>query len=211
VQGVDHLLLDLVFHRTEIPGHTLQYAGGLQRNIDLVKADFIAARQLQPVRMVIHGPPASGKSLLADELGKRYSVPVYRAKDIIASSKRLPEHLASNVEASLNGKDGGRLSPQQMATLCRAALACVHARNRGFILDGFPKTLREARELFSDPVDSQDQPKPSTPKVAEKKSAKGGAKTTAPAASTALPDDVPDPRAICRDLMPEALVRPLKH
>jgi hypothetical protein len=59
---MEHLLLDLVFQRTDIPGHTLQYAGGLQQNIDSVKAEYLAARRLQPVRMVIHGPPVSGKS-----------------------------------------------------------------------------------------------------------------------------------------------------
>jgi adenylate kinase family enzyme len=211
VQGVEQLLCDMVFHRSNIPGHSLLFSDGLVQNIAQVKAEYIATRNLQPVRLLIQGPPASGKSMLADELGQRYSIPVYRALDLIALVKYSSAEWARELEASLSGKDGGRLSSSQMALLCRAALDCVQVRNRGFVLDGFPKTLREAREVFTDPGSSEQQESEvaaAHSKPGEKKSGKGTGKA-ATASVSSLPDDMPNilSRRLRIDLIPEALVR----
>jgi len=44
---------------------SLQYADGFVAHLDAVVQQYIEGRSLQPLRMMITGPPAVGKSLLA--------------------------------------------------------------------------------------------------------------------------------------------------
>lgn len=226
VQGVEHLVLDLRLKRTDIGLQDMHAKDGLVCNVSTVAAEFVNHENLQPVKILISGPPCSGKSALADHLGRKYSLPVVRAADLLAASHQLQPHDASAVEQSLKGgKPGpGRVPPEQMAKLGRAVLSGVPHKNRGYILDGFPKTLREARELFTDPRDwSQaelDENAAIDAALASKNPAAagggGGGKGTKPGKPDANKggtaglargiDDVADPRTIRDDLMPNVMV-----
>ena len=78
------------------------------------------------------------------------------------------------------------------------------------MLDGFPKSLLEARNLFTDPRDWTQQELDSqasaltTNKVKDAKKAAPGKDVKGKAAPI---DDVPEPRRLRNDLLPSALVR----
>ena len=48
---------------------------GLAANIQQVKREFEKARDLKPVKVLITGPPCSGKSFFGQQLGEHYNVP----------------------------------------------------------------------------------------------------------------------------------------
>lgn len=196
---------------------------GLNANMRQVAEEFTQHNNLQPLKILVTGPPCSGKSTFADYVGHQYSLPVIRASNLLAAASNLQPPDAAAVEQALKGgKTGsGRVPPDLMAKLGRLVLSGVPARNRGFILDGFPKTLREARELFTDPRDwSQDELNVNAEIEAALSSnapaalgMKGGtpgksdAKLAAATTAKKAIDDVPEPRKILAQFMPDAVVK----
>lgn len=103
-------------------------------------------------------------------------------------------------------------------------MGAVQVRNRGYVLDGFPKTLLEARTLFTDArtwtaeeleaqaaaeanikaAAAQAEAKAKESKGKGKAEDKSKGAKGAPVASKI--EDVPDPRALRHDLLPQVLV-----
>lgn len=48
---------------------------GMALNIQKVKEEFEKARNLKPVKVMINGPPCSGKSYFGQQLGEHYNIP----------------------------------------------------------------------------------------------------------------------------------------
>lgn len=218
VQGADQLLVDLRLERTIVPGHDLRYAS-LLATMPSIKDEFVAAHTLRPIRLIVQGPVCSGKSALADELGRRLAIPVHRAADIATAAQQaglaLEPRESKPGAGGKAGGSGGRLTSVQMARCCRFVLNCVEARNRGWVLDGWPKSLRDARELCTDAPIEQDQGAMGTGVAAAKavpgaaaSGSKGKAAAVPATAATSLLDDVPNPhaRSTRADMLPTALV-----
>ena len=201
---------------------------GFRANAASLAAEYAAARRLEPVRIVVTGPPLSGKSTLAAALAAEYCVPVItplQAVQALASDppqlagsdsaqpppgtvqvagqaadeaeeggagkeadaedgkeaeveeeeeeeeeepsafQRAEEALREVVRAALTSSGaasggGGTWSVSHAAALAlpRKLLARAvrheamrpEARNRGWVLDGFPTSVEEARILFGE-------------------------------------------------------------
>lgn len=66
LQGIEHMLISLPLVCTPVTAApALQYKEGLISHLDAVLQQYIAAHQLQPLRLFITGAPAAGKSDLA--------------------------------------------------------------------------------------------------------------------------------------------------
>jgi hypothetical protein len=216
LQGADHLKLDIQLRRTAVPGHKLQYASGIIDNMSTVREQYVSFGKLEPVKLVITGPPCAGKTALAQYIAEAYSTPLLTLADIKACVSQLPAADAAGFKSAVS------LSPAQLAQLCRAALADVAPRNRGFVLDGYPSTLCEARELFTDSrqwtaEETADADELSATAQADaeaaaaQKGAKGAkklAKDTKPGSAQAQSaiDNVPEPRKLLEGLVPNVLV-----
>ncbi|KAG7246360.1 hypothetical protein CRUP_030180, partial [Coryphaenoides rupestris] len=72
-------------------------------------------------------------------------------EDSVAAAQSLLDTLRENMEQ--NGGDSGaplgRLEDQHLIQLVKEKLTSKPCSNQGFVLDGFPKTYMQARELFS--------------------------------------------------------------
>lgn len=110
----------------------MQYLEGLREHMGQMIQNFVHVHQLQPVKIVLMGPPASGKSALAQHLAAQYSLPVLTAADILAAASLLPQDEQAAVKQALAGGGGkkgaeasGRLPAQLMSSLCRCVfLSC---------------------------------------------------------------------------------------
>lgn len=96
------------------------------------------------MRIVFLGPPGAGKGTQAQRLTERFGMPQ------IATGDMLREAVARETELGLRAKsfmDRGALVPDEVIIGLIAERLNQNDARRGFILDGFPRTLGQAEAL----------------------------------------------------------------
>ena len=96
------------------------------------------------MRLVLVGPPASGKGTQADRLIQRFSVPKISTGDMLRAAPAAGTALGKEAEKFMTA---GKLVPDEVVIgLVDQRLDAADAQP-GFILDGFPRTVPQAEAL----------------------------------------------------------------
>lgn len=95
----------------------------------------------RPVRLIITGPPGSGKGTYSKLLSKDYGVPH------ISVGELLRAHARTHPEVAALMAQGRLVDTGLVLAVVRERLAQPDVKERGFILDGFPRRVVEARAL----------------------------------------------------------------
>lgn len=95
-------------------------------------------------RVLVFGPPGSGKGTQSAILADRLGVPAISTGDMLRDAVRSENDLGRRVKATMDA--GLLVDDDTMAEVVRERLAQPDAR-RGFLLDGYPRTLGQARTL----------------------------------------------------------------
>lgn len=96
------------------------------------------------MRLVLVGPPASGKGTQADRLTVRFGVPKISTGDMLRAARAAGTRLGREAETYMNA---GKLVPDEVVIgLVDERLDQADAQ-KGFILDGFPRTVPQAEAL----------------------------------------------------------------
>ena len=96
------------------------------------------------MNIVLVGPPGVGKGTVAGKLSKKLGIPH------IATGDMLRENVAQKTELGLKAKaymDGGLLVPDQVVIDMVKERIKRNDCKKGFILDGFPRTINQAEEI----------------------------------------------------------------
>jgi adenylate kinase len=96
------------------------------------------------MRLVLLGPPGAGKGTQAERIATLYGVPHLSTGDM------LREAVAADTEVGRRAKaimDAGRLVPDDVMNRLVAERIAQTDAARGFVLDGFPRTLAQAKAL----------------------------------------------------------------
>ncbi len=96
------------------------------------------------MRVVFLGPPGSGKGTQAKMLAERFKIPAISTGEILRAAVREGTPLGRRAKAVMEA--GDLVSDDLMVDLIRERLGQPDAR-RGFILDGFPRTVEQAAAL----------------------------------------------------------------
>ena len=96
------------------------------------------------VRLVLLGPPGSGKGTLATQLDKRLSMVSLSTGEIFRQAIRRQTALGTSVQAYVSS---GGLVPDQLVVKLMVSRLTPRLRRRGFVLDGFPRTVGQAEGL----------------------------------------------------------------
>src|SRR5690606_38450510 len=99
---------------------------------------------MKGTRLVLIGPPGSGKGTQATRISERYGVPWISTGDILRAAVKAGTPLGVQVQTLLSA--GALVDDGLMIDLVRERLSRDDTR-RGFILDGFPRTLVQAAAL----------------------------------------------------------------
>jgi adenylate kinase len=92
-------------------------------------------------RVVLLGPPGAGKGTQAQVLGRHLGVPAISTGDLLRDAVAAESELGRRVRASMGG--GKLVADDVMADVVRERLGQADAR-RGYLLDGYPRTLPQA-------------------------------------------------------------------
>ena len=98
----------------------------------------------KPVRVVLLGPPGSGKGTQARLLAERLGIPQISTGEMLRAAVREGTPLGQRVKAVMEA--GDLVSDDLMIALIRERIAAPDARG-GFVLDGFPRTVDQAAAL----------------------------------------------------------------
>lgn len=94
--------------------------------------------------IVFIGPPGSGKGTQAARIAERISIPHISTGDILRAAVKAQSALGRAVADTLAA--GALVSDEAVTELVRERLQAADTQ-RGFILDGFPRTEAQARSL----------------------------------------------------------------
>jgi adenylate kinase len=99
------------------------------------------------LRIIVLGKQGSGKGTQSQQLAQRLTVPHISTGDMLRSAARSDSPAAREVKAVMDA--GELISDQLVFELVTERLAAADARHRGFVLDGFPRSIDQAKQLFS--------------------------------------------------------------
>lgn len=98
------------------------------------------------MHLIIYGPEGSGKGTQAELLSKQLKLPIYTSGDLVRErAKNDPGRLGDVCRQAL--KEGKYVKDEDMFLLWGNILKSDEAK-KGFILDGFPRTLSQAKFLL---------------------------------------------------------------
>ncbi|XP_061651562.1 adenylate kinase 7 isoform X2 [Phyllopteryx taeniolatus] len=142
---------------------------GLVENIELVVEEYRQIRGLLPIRMCVLGPPAVGKSRVSKQICDHYKLHHIRLNETISETISHLEYMVRNPFSDTENEDsasaieaqellsifkdnmeqnGGYLDDQMLVKVMMDKVISNPCKNQGFVLDGFPKTYEQAKELF---------------------------------------------------------------
>ena len=96
-------------------------------------------------RLIILGRQGSGKGTQCVRLSRHYVVPHISTGDMLRAAVRENSALGRSVAEVIGS--GGLVGDELIVELVRERLGKADARRRGFLLDGFPRTVAQAEAL----------------------------------------------------------------
>ncbi len=96
------------------------------------------------LRVILLGPPGSGKGTQGEVLSKKFGVPQISTGDMLRSAIAAGSDLGRKVEDIMSS--GALVDDETMLEVVTKRLAAPDTA-RGFLLDGYPRTLPQARSL----------------------------------------------------------------
>ena len=96
------------------------------------------------MKIVLLGPPGAGNGTQSVVLARKYGIPHISTGDILRESVKGGEPLGLKAKAYM---DKGELVPDEIVTGIVAERLKAGDTKNGYILDGFPRTLNQARVL----------------------------------------------------------------
>lgn len=99
------------------------------------------------MKIVLLGPPGSGKGTQAKFIAKKYGVAHISTGDIFR------ENIKNNTELGIKAKeyiDKGHLVPDEMTIMLLEERIKKDDCKNGFLLDGFPRTVVQADALYAE-------------------------------------------------------------
>lgn len=99
------------------------------------------------MRLILLGPPGSGKGTQAKKVSQFYGVPQISTGDILREAVKNETELGIKAKPYMDS--GGLVSDDLILGMVKERLREEDCARRGFVLDGFPRTKAQADCLFA--------------------------------------------------------------
>nr|CCA18702.1 adenylate kinase putative [Albugo laibachii Nc14] len=111
------------------------------------QAFSLEKKAISPLTIIMCGPPASGKGTQCERLAKEFGLVYLSTEDILRSHAQYGTHIGQRIQIFV---DAGEVVPEHLIVRVLAdRMKREDCRTRGWILDGFPKTQKQANALLA--------------------------------------------------------------
>ena len=97
------------------------------------------------MRFVLLGPPGAGKGTLADYLKEKYHLAHISTGDMLREEIKKGTALGREIKSIMT--KGDLVSDEMVTKLVEQRFAADPDLKKGFMLDGFPRTVKQAQDL----------------------------------------------------------------
>ena len=157
---------------------------GIPENMDILVKEFNIYRDIKPVKIIITGPPSSGKTTIAEFLSKKYKLSIFNIKNLCDWANKLDNDLGNEIKQKyieieetvkkaledyehrknkrrndppLDTKPLRKFQPDFVAKLVKEKLIFGECVTKGYILDNYPKSYQNCLELYSNITEIENQ------------------------------------------------------
>ncbi|MHA1129910.1 MAG: adenylate kinase [Candidatus Helarchaeota archaeon] len=96
------------------------------------------------MKIILLGPPGAGKGTQSEYITKKYGIPQISTGDILRKAVREGTEVGKKAKAYM---DEGKLVPDEIIIQIMQSRLSEPDCAKGFILDGFPRTINQAEKL----------------------------------------------------------------
>ena len=134
-------------------------------------SEFKEYRNLTPIKILVHGPPFSGKTSMAKKLAAHYELHYLDPEQVAKETYAFMEQRANSTDEededleALKEKfnelketlktNNGKFMDDQIVQFMRDKLMSMPCRNQGYVIDCFPNTLEDCATLFQPGEDEE--------------------------------------------------------
>ena len=149
---------------------------GIPENITKLQKEFNIYRNLKRAKILIHGPPSSGKTTIAKLIAKKYKLPYLSIDQVCKKAENLNSPLGEEIKQKLleieeniakaldeyeHRKNKRRTDPpldtsqikkfssEFLSKILKEKLKNGECLSKGFIIDNYPKTYEDCFNLFT--------------------------------------------------------------
>uniref|UniRef100_A0A3Q2NTW5 Adenylate kinase 7a n=1 Tax=Fundulus heteroclitus TaxID=8078 RepID=A0A3Q2NTW5_FUNHE len=120
---------------------------GMVENMKSIANEYKHTRKLIPIKICLVGPPAVGKTTVANKLCQHYKIHRIDINSMI--EEKMAQLVSRSREQELELINQSQLAEDQLFDILREKLYSKQCSNQGFVLDGFPETSEQAKKIFS--------------------------------------------------------------
>ena len=156
---------------------------GIPENMDKLREEFNLYRNLKPIKIIVTGPPCSGKTTLCEFLTSKYKLNNYKLSQFCEWAKNLntplgeetKQHLLEieeNITKALDDYEHRKnkrktdppldtsqlkkFSSEFMGKILKERLSTGECGTKGYIIDNYPKTYEDCINMFcNEPYDKE--------------------------------------------------------
>ena len=129
--------------------HTIEIAGEASAISTAVYKVFVikgrSKAPRKPPRVVVLGPPGSGRTTLSRNLASTYGLTLVSTEQLLRHEINMKTETGRNISAMMH--IGEKVPDSTITELVRLRIESSDARLNGWILDGFPKSMEQVRSL----------------------------------------------------------------
>uniref|UniRef100_A0A3Q2Q924 Adenylate kinase 7a n=1 Tax=Fundulus heteroclitus TaxID=8078 RepID=A0A3Q2Q924_FUNHE len=142
---------------------------GMVENMKSIANEYKHTRKLIPIKICLVGPPAVGKTTVANKLCQHYKIHRIDINSMIEEKMAQLRETINGADLDDNSEEAaaaaqqelelinqsmennqGQLAEDQLFDILREKLYSKQCSNQGFVLDGFPETSEQAKKIFSE-------------------------------------------------------------
>ena len=156
---------------------------GIPENMDKLREEFNIYRNLKPIKIIVSGPPCSGKTTLCEFLTNKYKTNNYKLSQFCEWAKNLnsplgeetkqhlleiEENIAKALDDYEHRKNKRKTDPpldtsqlkkfssEFMGKILKERLSTGDCGTKGYIIDNYPKTYEDCINMFcTEPYDKE--------------------------------------------------------